>query len=110
MSLNPRVRQTAFAAAFLGASLLPMFSASAQEVLAGNKCYDAKAVAMATMQQNVSAAFRRSLAQFGLSCDLKTKFDTIPGTADDKVWQDFIVKINAIKLSRTNKPADLAAR
>jgi hypothetical protein len=74
----------------------------AQGSLTAAQCRDARAVALATLKKysgKISAALAKSFGRFSETCDLSTKFDTVPGTADDDAFGEFRVKMTVIRSS-----------
>jgi hypothetical protein len=100
------------AAAIAGASVLGAFSASAQEALTDAQCMSAKGAVIATLRDyrgKMSAPLAESLGEFAKTCDLKTKFNRVPGQ-DDVPWDVFRLQITNIRLSANAAPAALTQR
>ncbi|WP_375414126.1 hypothetical protein [uncultured Bradyrhizobium sp.] len=111
-------RTTALGVTAGGAMLaLAAFPAAAQQAalpqaLTGPQCKTAIGVTIATMQKfkgKLSVPLLTSFREFMKDCDLKTKFDRVPGTADDEAWGEFRVMLTAIRTADRGKPGTLAA-
>lgn len=75
---------------------------AAQGALTAAQCRDARSVALATLKKyegRISASLAKSFGRFSQTCDLATKFDTVPGTADDDAFAEFRVKMTVIRAS-----------
>jgi hypothetical protein len=103
---------TAAAAMFAGTSALSVFPASAQEVLSDAQCTSVKGATIVTLRDfrgKISAEFAESLGEFSKTCDLKTKFNRVPGV-DDNAWDAFRVRMHMIRSSQASTPAALAQK
>ena len=116
MSLSPaNFRRAAFGittAAAIGLSAFVPGSVVAQEVAALNdtQCRLAKGATIRTLEEftgQMSAPFALSLGTFAKTCDLKTKFERVPGQ-DDKAWDTFRVRMHVIRTSQAPAAATLA--
>jgi hypothetical protein len=112
MTLNWKstVRGAALAMGVGASSLLAAFPAAADETLTDAQCRNAKAATIRTLEEftgKMSAPMAQSLGRFSATCDLKTKFDMVPGL-DEKVWDTFRVRLNLIRTSRAQAPGALA--
>ena len=100
------------AAAMAAGGALVSFPAAAQETVLGDaQCRTARAVAIAVLEKysgKISEPLANSFAAFNKSCDLKTKFERVPGTPDDDAFGEFRVKIIAIRTADVGKSVALA--
>jgi hypothetical protein len=81
------------------------------QTLTGAQCKTAIGVTIATMRKfkgKLSVPLLTSFREFMKDCDLKTKFDRVPGTADDDAWAEFRVMLTAIRSANRGKPASVA--
>jgi hypothetical protein len=97
--------------ALAGAAMLGSFSASAQEALNDAQCRQARTAAGATLKEytgKMSAPLAESFGSFIQSCDLKTQFNAIPGTADTDALNALRIRLKVIRTSDIAKPRNLA--
>jgi hypothetical protein len=102
----------AFPAAAQQAAAPSSQQASTSQFLVGEKCRSAKAATIITLEEytgKMSAPFAQSLGRFSATCDLTTKFDTVPGV-DDKAWDAFRVRLSLIRTSAASVPGVLAQK
>jgi hypothetical protein len=114
MALNWKstVRGAALAMGVGASSLLAAFPAAADETLTEAQCRLAKGATIRTLEEytgKISAPLAESLGEFAKSCDLKTKFNRVPGQ-DDVPWDVFRARITNIRISAIGAPPALARR
>ena len=115
MSLHPNLnwRNAAFAALVAGTSVLSGFSAAAQQAsLTSEQCQNAISISTQIMTKyrgQISDKLARSFGQFRDSkCDLSTPFTRVEGTADEKAFGEFRLKLIALRTADASRPATLA--
>jgi hypothetical protein len=114
MALNWKstVRGAALAMGVGASSLLAAFPAAADETLTDAQCQSARGAIITTLREyrgKMSAPLAESLGEFAKSCDLKTKFNRVPGQ-DDVPWDVFRARITNIRISANSAPAPLAQK
>jgi len=95
----------------VGASALA-FPAAAEDVLSDAQCMSAKGAVIATLREfrgKMSAPLAESMGEFAKTCDLKTKFNRVPGQ-DDKAWDTLRLRITNIQISSVSMPDTLARK
>jgi hypothetical protein len=115
MALHPNRtwRNAAFAAVVAGSSLLAGFSAAAQQTaLTNEQCQNAISISTQIMTKyrgQISEKLAKSFGQFRDSkCDLSTSFSRVEGTADEKAFGEFRLKLIALRTADISRPPVLA--
>ena|SRR5688572_18801982 len=86
---------------------------AAATVLPDAQCRTARAISSEILQRytgRMSAELARGFGEFGRTCDLATRFERVPGTADDSAWGEFRVRIIALRMSAANGPSTFAQK
>jgi hypothetical protein len=99
------VRQRIALVAIAGVMALASPPATAQQTLNQAQCRQARAVTLDILKRytgKMSAPLAKSFGRFVENCDVKTQFDTVPGSADDQAFGEFRIKMTVIRTSEGN--------
>jgi len=111
---SARMRRAIAGAAMGALAVLAAFPVNAQQqvALTSKQCEDAVSISTAIMTKyrgQISEKLARSFGQFRDSkCDLGTPFTRVEGTADDKAFGEFRLKLIALRTADVSRPAVLA--